>query len=94
MTASTIDPWERLKGQLGAVGRNTRAESLSSKFDHDNGRHGFTRCHVDKVSTFIFDVCGGEPTKAIAYAERFEKRTEDRIFARAVRVAVEKKLKA
>jgi hypothetical protein len=94
MSSSNNDLWERLKGQLGAAARVPFAESRISKNDHGKVSHGFTRCQVNKVSAFIFDVCGGDSTRAIAYAERFEKTTDDRIFARAVRVAVEKKLKA
>jgi hypothetical protein len=82
--------WERLKRQLSAAGPVTLTESLLPK---SNG-HGFTKSEVTKVASFIVDVSDGDPAKAIAYAERFEKTTHDRLFGRAVRVAVKKKLNA
>lgn len=86
------EAWDRLRRQLEAAGRVTLAESLLPKSNHEPIREGFTNAQVRKVATFIVDVCDGDARKAVAYVRRFEKTTEDKLFGRAVRIAVEKKL--
>ncbi|MGB3417885.1 MAG: hypothetical protein WBA36_14515 [Mesorhizobium sp.] len=87
--------WDRLRRQLEAAGCVTLAESLLPKSNHGGKvREGFTKAEVTKIASFIMDACGGDTPKALAYAKRFEKSSEDRLFGRVVRVAVEKKLNA
>ena len=92
MPSGEDEVWDRLKRQLEAAVRVTLAESLLPKSNHSQVRDGFTNAQVRKLAAFIVDVCNGDASKALAYAKRFEKTTEDRLFGRAVRVAVEKKL--
>ncbi|MFC3206339.1 hypothetical protein [Aquamicrobium soli] len=86
--------WDRLRRQLETAGRVTLAESLLPKSDHGKVREGFTKAEITKIASFIMDACDGDTPKALAYAKRFEKSSEDRLFGRVVRVAVEKKLNA
>lgn len=90
MPSGNDEFWERLKKQLSAAGRITLTETLLPRPNN----LGFTKSEVKKVAGFIVDVCDGDPEKATAYAERFARTTDDRLFGRAVLVAVAKKLTA
>ncbi len=94
MFSGDDEVWKRLKRQLDAAGRVTLTERLLPEADYGSVRDGFTKAEVAKVASFILDVCAGDSRKAIAYAKRFEKSSEDRLFGRVVRIAVEKKLNA
>lgn len=85
--------WDELRRQLLAAQDVAWAEPLLPKRAHD-GMHcgGFSKQEVVHVARFVVDVCCGDTAKTMAYVGRFERAADDRMFARAVHVAVEARL--
>jgi hypothetical protein len=86
--------WVALRERLSAVPVIARTKPLSV---HSNGREGlsneaFSALDVKRVARFFVDVADGDRAKAAELARRFGRKTTDRIFARAVIVAVERYL--
>ena len=82
-----------MRVQLLAAQDVARAEPLLPKRAPDGMRcGGFSKQEVVHVARFVVDVCRGDPAMTMAYIGRFERVADDRMFARAVHVAVEARL--
>lgn len=93
MPSDDGDLWGELRVQLLAAQDITRAEPVLPKRTCGGaGPGGFSGQEVARVARFVVDLYSGDPVKTLAYVKRFEKTAEDRVFARAVHVAVEARL--
>jgi len=79
--------WEKLKARLSGLS-STMARPATDKLAPK--QTGFSASEVRKIARFIVDVHDGDATAAATYAEKFSQTCSDRMFGRAVVVAVER----
>ncbi|HVW57488.1 MAG TPA: hypothetical protein VHC00_17565 [Rhizobiaceae bacterium] len=86
--------WEELKRRLSAASTISRTVPLLPEGggDGQENEFGFNNSDVRKIAQFIVEVHDGNPAAAMGYAKRFVRTCSDRIFGRAVEVAVQKRL--
>lgn len=87
------EQWVALRERLSAVSLVAGTEPLCVNSDRSEERPtAFEALDVTRVARFFVDVSDGDRKKATDLARRFSRKTADRIFARAVAVAVERYL--
>jgi hypothetical protein len=93
MSTTDSEQWVALRRRLAAVPLVAGTEPLRVDSDRSEGLPaGVEALDVKRVARFFVDVSDGDRKKATALARRFSRKTTDRIFARAVVVAVERYL--
>lgn len=84
------DCWEELRARLSpAAGTVTR-----TKLPNAANVYSFTESEVRRTSRIVVDLFDGDFGKALAYARRMEDRRTESLFARAVRVDVQRRMTA
>jgi hypothetical protein len=88
------EQWVALRERLSAVSLVAGSKPLCVNSDRIEGpaAEEFGALDVKRVARFFMDVADGDRKKANDLARRFSRKTTDRIFARAVIVAVERYL--
>jgi hypothetical protein len=85
--------WVALRDRLSAVPLVAGSKSLCVDSNRSEELPAaFEALDVKRVARFLVDVSDGDRKKATDLARRFSRKTTDRIFARAVTVAVERYL--
>jgi len=85
--------WVALRKRLSAVSLIPLSKPLCVDADRsEEPTLAFEALDVKRIARFFVDVADGDRNKATDLARRFSRKTTDRIFARAVIVAVERYL--
>lgn len=93
MSTTDSEQWVALRKRLSAVPLVTGPKPLCVDSDRSEElKTGFDALDVKRIARFLVDVSDGDRKKATDLARRFSRKTTDRIFARAVVVAVERYL--
>jgi hypothetical protein len=92
--STNAEQWVALRKRLSAVPVIAGTEPL--RVDSDGSKElsaeEFGALDAKRVARFFVDVSDGDWKKATDLVRRFSRKTTDRIFARAVAVAVERSL--
>ena len=90
LMSTDAEQWGVLKKRLSAVPLVTRPEPYVQASQQSDV--GFGAVDVKRIARFIVDVYEGDRKKSLDLAARFQRDATDRIFGRAVAVAVHQHL--